>query len=117
DLTHGVGCDVVLEASGSPAAVEQAVGMLRKRGRLVEFGVFAEKTCLDFSIISDIKELEIVGAHLGLRTYPLAIEYLATGRVRTDKINTHDFPLADWRKAIDVAETREGNAIKVLMTP
>lgn len=117
DLTHGVGCDVVLEASGSPAAVEQAVHMLRKRGRLVEFGVFAEKTCIDFSIISDIKELEIVGGHLGLRTYPLAIEYLAAGLVKTDKINTHDFPLSEWRKAIEVAETREGNAIKVLMTP
>ena len=117
DLTSGVGCDVVLEASGSPAAVEQAVNVLRKRGRLVEFGVFAEKTCIDFSIISDIKELEIVGGHLGLRTYPLAIEYLATGLVKTDKINTHDFPLAEWRRALDVAETREGNAIKVLMTP
>jgi L-iditol 2-dehydrogenase len=117
DLTHGIGCDVVLEASGSPKAVESAVDMLRKRGRLVEFGVFAEKTCIDFSVISDIKELEIVGGHLGLRTYPLAIEYLATGLVKTDKINTHDFPLSEWKKAIEVSEKRLENAIKVIMTP
>lgn len=117
DLTHGIGCDVVLEASGSPKAVESAVDMLRKRGRLMEFGVFAEKACMDFSIISDIKELEIVGGHLGLHAYPLAIEYLAMGLVKTEKINTHDFPLSEWRKALEVAETKEENAIKVTMTP
>jgi len=37
-LTGGIGCDVVLEASGSPKAVVQAVDMLRRGGRLMEFG-------------------------------------------------------------------------------
>lgn len=117
ELTEGVGCDIVLEASGHPAAVEQAIEMLRRRGRLMEFGVFAKKTCIDFSIISDIKELEIIGGHLGAYTYPLAIKYLAEGLVKTDDIVTHDFPLKEWRKAIDTSEKRLENAIKVTMTP
>jgi len=117
DLTSGIGSDVVLEASGHPKAVQQAIDMLRRRGRLMEFGVFAEKTCIDFSIISDIKELEIVGGHLGAYTYPLAIKYLAQGLVKTDKIITHDFSLKDWKKAIETSEKRLENAIKVTMTP
>ncbi len=117
DLTGGLGCDVVLEASGSSAAVEAAVQILRRRGRLMEFGVFAEKTCLDFSIISDIKELEIVGGHLGAYTYPLAIRYLSEGLVKTDRIVTHNFPLEEWKEAIRTAERRTDNAIKVTMTP
>ncbi|GAH25523.1 unnamed protein product, partial [marine sediment metagenome] len=36
DLTDGLGCDVVLEASGASVAVEQAIEMLRRRGRLME---------------------------------------------------------------------------------
>lgn len=117
NLTDGLGCDVVLEDSGSSAAVEQAVEMLRRRGRLMEFGVFAEKTCIDFSIIGDIKELEIIGGHLGFHTYSLAIKCLSEGLVKTDKINTHNFPLRDWRKALETAEKRIDGAIKVTMTP
>jgi len=116
-ITNGLGCDVVLEASGSPKAVEQAIGMLRRRGRLMEYAVFAEKSCIDFSIISDVKELEIVGGHLGAYTYPLAINYLSEGLVKVDDIVTHNFPLKDWKKAIQTAEKRLENAVKVTMTP
>jgi L-iditol 2-dehydrogenase len=117
ELTGGIGCDVVLEASGSPKAVVQSVDMLRRGGRLMEFGVFVEKTSLDWSIISDIKELEIVGGHLGAYAYPMAIKYLAGGLIKTDKIVTHNFPLKDWKKAIETAENHIGNSIKVTMTP
>ena len=117
ELTGGIGCDVVLEASGSPKAVVQSVDMLRRGGRLMEFGVFAEKTSLDWSIISDIKELEIVGGHLGAYAYPMAIKYLAESLIKTDKIVTHNFPLKDWKKAIETAENLLGISIKVTMTP
>ena len=83
----------------------------------MEFGVFSEKTSLDWSIISDIKELEIVGGHLGFNVYPQAIKYLAEGLVKTDKVVTHNFPLKDWRKAIETAENHLENSIKVTMTP
>ena len=117
ELTGGLGCDIVLEASGNPKAVEQAIDMLRRRGRLMEYGVFAEKTCIDFSIISDVKELEIVGGHLGAYAYPLSINYLAQGLVKVDKIITHNFPLKDWEKAIETSGKCLDNAIKVTMTP
>ena len=117
ELTGGIGCDVVLEVSGSPKAVVQSVDMLRRGGRLMEFGVFAEKTSLDWSIISDIKELEIFGGHLGTYAYPMAIKYLRDGLVKTAKVVTHNFPLKDWKKAIETAEKHIGNSIKVTMTP
>ncbi len=117
NLTDGLGCEIVLEASGSPVAVEQAIEMLRRRGKLMEFGVFAEKVCIDFSIIGDIKELEIIGGHLAFHTYPLAIKYLSEGLVKTDKIVTHNLPLKKWREALGTAEKRKGGAIKVTMTP
>ncbi len=117
ELTGGLGCDVVLEASGSPQAVEAAIEMLRRRGRLMEFAVFAKKTCIDLSIISDVKELEIIGGHLGAYTYPLAIKYLNEGLVHTEKIATHNFPLSEWRKAIETSESKKNDAIKVTMTP
>jgi len=113
----GVGCDVVLEAAGSNASVLMAVEMLRRGGRLMEFSVFAENVSFDWSVISDIKELEIIGAHLAFHTYPIAIDLLSRGLITSRGIVTHTFPLRDFKEAIDVAKGRQEGAIKVLMKP
>ena len=113
--TNNIGADVVLEAAGTESAVKQATQMLRKRGRLLVFGVYGEKAAIDWSIISDIKELEIVGGHLAPYLYPVAIRLLSQKLIRYEKIVTHEFPLKDWRKAIETAESREG--IKITMAP
>lgn len=114
---EGIGCDVVLEAAGSNASVRMAVDMLRRGGRLMEFSVFAEEVSFDWSLISDIKELEIIGGHLGFHTYPVAIDLLARGLITGRRIVTHTFPLRDFRRAIDTARDRAQKSIKVLMRP
>ena len=63
DLTEGYGCDVYIEGSGKPAAVEQGLRMIRKLGTFVEFSVMSEKTTVDWTIIGDTKEINIRGSH------------------------------------------------------
>jgi L-iditol 2-dehydrogenase len=116
ELTNGMGCDVVLEVTGNPKGVEMSVDMLRRGGRLMEYGVFTEKPNFDFSIIVD-KELELAGALLGTWAYPQAIKFLTEGLVKTDKIVSHNFPLKDWKKAIETSEKHLDKSIKVTMTP
>ena len=43
-LTEGYGCDVYIEATGHPAAVEQGLQMIRKLGTFVEFSVMRERS-------------------------------------------------------------------------
>lgn len=114
---EGIGCDVVLEAAGNNKSVRAAVDMLRRGGRLMEFSVFAEEVCLDWSIISDIKELEIIGGHLGFHTYAPAIDFLSRGLITSKGIVTAPYPLADFKKAIDISKGAKDGAIKVLMKP
>ncbi len=116
-LTGGYGCDVYIEATGYPEAVPQGLEMLRKLGRMVVFGVFREPATVDWSIIGDRKELDIYGSHLGPYCYPLAIEYIRTGKVRVDRIVTHVFPLSDFRKAFEYSEKGLEGAIKVVLVP
>lgn len=113
----GIGCDVVLEAAGNNKSVKAAVDMLRRGGRLMEFSVFAEDVCLDWSIISDIKELEIIGGHLGFHTYGPAIDFLSKGLITSKGIVTEPYPLADFKNAIDISKGAKDGAIKVLMKP
>ena len=114
-LTDGYGCDVYIEATGSPTGVTQGLGLIRKLGRFVEFSVFGSDTTVDWSIIGDRKELDVRGAHLGPYCYPIAIDLLSRGLVTSKCIVTHDYALQQWDEAIKVANSLD--SIKVLMKP
>ncbi|WP_026046900.1 alcohol dehydrogenase catalytic domain-containing protein [Sphingomonas sp. PAMC 26621] len=114
-LTDGYGCDVYIEATGSPAGVVQGLNLIRRLGRFVEFSVFGSDTTVDWSIIGDRKELDVRGAHLGPYCYPIAIDLLSRGLITSNGIVTHRFPLIQWAEAIAVADSLE--SIKVVLSP
>ncbi len=115
-LTEGYGCDVYIEATGHPAAVQQGLQMIRKLGTFVEFSVMREPVTVDWTIIGDSKELNIHGAHLGPHCYPVAIRMIEQGLMPLDDIVTHRLPLAEFQKGIDlVAAGRD--SIKVTLEP
>jgi len=115
-LSDGYGCDVYIEATGYPAAVEQGLHMIRKLGTFVEFSVMREPVTVDWTIIGDTKELNIHGSHLSPYTYPIAIDMLAKGLLPMDKIMTHQLPLSRFHEGMDlVANGTE--SVKVTLTP
>lgn len=101
ELTGGYGCDVYIEATGAPAAVEQGLHMIRKLGTFVEFSVMREKVTVDWTIIGDSKELNVHGAHLGPHCYPVAIRMLEQNLLPMDEIVTHRLSLQDYQAGID----------------
>jgi len=114
-LTDGYGCDVYIEATGSPAGVVQGLELIRRLGRFVEFSVFGAETTVDWSIIGDRKELDVRGAHLGPYCYPIAIDLLHRGLVTSRGIVTHGYAIEEWDEAIRVANSLD--SIKVLLKP
>ena len=112
-LTDGVGCDVYIEATGHPAAVQQGLDLIRKGGRFVEFSVMSGTSTVDWSIIGDAKEITIVGSQLSPYCFEPTIEGIATGAIPTDGVVTHVFPLSEWKRAFEVAATQD--AIKVVL--
>jgi threonine dehydrogenase-like Zn-dependent dehydrogenase len=116
EMTGGYGCDVYLEGTGAPPAVLQGLNMLRKLGRFVEYSVFKEDVSVDWSIISDDKELDVRGAHLGPNCWPAAIRLIESGRLPLDEICTHQLPLSKFQEGLDlVASGKE--SIKVTLIP
>lgn len=116
DLTDGYGCDVYIEATGHPDAVNQGLQMIRKAGRFVEFSVMARPSSVDWTIIGDSKELNIYGAHLSPGCYPKVIDYLHRGLLRVDGIVTHQLPLDDYLSGIHMVHAGR-DSIKVLLRP
>ena len=116
-LTDGYGCDVYIEATGHPAAVEQGLHMIRKLGTFVEFSVMREPVTVDWTIIGDTKELNIHGAHLGPYCYPIAIDMLHKGLLPMDRIITHRLPLSEAPKGYDIFKEKQEGCIKVFLRP
>jgi erythritol/L-threitol dehydrogenase len=116
DLTDGYGADVYIEGTGHPAAVEQGLNLLRKLGTYVEYGVFGAPATVDWSIISDDKELDIRGAHLGPHTWPAAIRMLESGRLPMTEICTHQLPLSEFQKGLDLVSDGT-SSVKVTLIP
>jgi erythritol/L-threitol dehydrogenase len=116
DLTGGYGADVYLEGTGHPAAVPQGLNLLRKLGTYVEYGVFGSDVTVDWSIISDDKELDVRGAHLGPHCWPAAIRMLESGRLPMDRICTHQIPLDRFQEGLDLVADGT-SSIKVSLIP
>ncbi len=117
EMTDGYGCDTYIEATGHPSSVKQGLEMIRKMGTFVEFSVFGELTTVDWSIISDRKELNLYGAHLSPYSYHSVIKWINDGSLPTEGVITHKFSLDDWKKAFDLAASGADNAIKVAIIP
>ena len=115
-LTGGDGCDVYIEASGSPRSVSQGLESLKNHGRYVQMGVFAEEVKADWNVIGDGKELSIRGSHLSALTFHSVIEGIESGLIKTDGLISHSFELKDWEKAFRTAE-EEPAAMKVMLVP
>ncbi|WP_019819079.1 alcohol dehydrogenase catalytic domain-containing protein [Saccharomonospora saliphila] len=117
ELTDGYGADVYLEGTGATAAVGQGLNLLRKLGTYVEYSVFGSEVTVDWSIISDDKELDVRGAHLGPHCWPAAIKMLENGTIPVADICTHQFGLDEFQKALDLVADTSGASVKVSILP
>jgi 2-desacetyl-2-hydroxyethyl bacteriochlorophyllide A dehydrogenase len=115
-LTGGLGCDVYVEASGSPKSASQGMNVLKNHGRYVQMGVLSDLVTTDWNVIGDGKELTIIGSHLSAKVYPAVIRGIEKGIIKTDGLISHCFKLSDWKKAYETAE-KDPSAVKVMLEP
>ena len=115
-LTGGYGCDVYIEASGSPVSVTQGLNMVCSMGRYVQFGVFAKDVTADWNIIGDTKHMDVIGSHISGHCYKPVMDGMVNGSMKTNGILTHHFKLEDWKAAFEVAE-KDPTAFKVALIP
>lgn len=109
EMTEGYGCDTYIEATGHPASVGQGLSMIRKLGTFVEFGVFAEPATVDWTIVGDRKELDVLGSHLAPHCYPYVIKGIADGTLKTSGVVSSMFPVEEWEKAFEYASGIHGD--------
>ncbi|MEM3716258.1 MAG: NAD(P)-dependent alcohol dehydrogenase [Candidatus Bathyarchaeia archaeon] len=112
ELTNNRGVDVVIEASGSPRALQQALDIVKPGGRIVLVGY----PLVEVPIVVDkilMKELDIIGVHRYANVFPTAIKLVSSGVVDVKSLVTHVFPLERIVEGFNVHMNKTGDPIKV----
>jgi threonine dehydrogenase-like Zn-dependent dehydrogenase len=118
NLLDGSLPDVVIEAVGHKAqALNDAIALVKSDGLILLFGVPPHR-------IDDVDMRAAMWKNLTIRnsihpdyerTFPLAMQWIAEGRVNLSPLITHRFVLADIQKAFDVFRDRTQGASKVVV--
>lgn len=115
-LTYGRGADLVVEASGSSAAIASTVPMVRRLGRIAVIGM-TSRDQISFPWNAAIWKMCTIVFNLstGYTSWEKAIGLIASKKMEVSSLVTHCVPLTEWEKGMAAAES--GEAIKVLLIP
>jgi L-iditol 2-dehydrogenase len=113
----GVGVDLVMECSGAPDAVNQAVYATKRGGRVCLAAFSSDMVPLDAAHVvrNNLYLYGIRGEGRGATRRGLAL--MAQGKISGRPFITHRFSLDDLPQAIETFERRLGDAIKVVVVP
>ena len=100
--------DSVIECSGSPYGVADALAACRKRGHLVELGIIGKEATLPFDNIV-FKELTITSDFASNpRSWARAMKLMAEKKVDLEVMVTDVGPLSDWKEFFEKSMSAEG---------
>lgn len=113
--THGRGPQVLLEMSGHPTAIAQGFTALSNGGTAALLGIPSRP--VEFDLPRDVifKGATLLGIN-GRKMYETwyqVEDFLLSGRINLEPIITHQLPLQDYRRGLDLM--RRGDAVKVVL--
>lgn len=116
DLTERVGAlsagnraDLVIEASGARAAVQQGIELLRRGGRMAVVGLTGQDQIAvswDRMVAKGLSAFFSFGSRQD--DWRKGLDYLARGQVQTQPLITDRLRLEDWPEGFRRLESREG---------
>lgn len=98
----------VVECSGSPYGVEDALKACGKRGHLVALGIIGKSATLSFDHVV-FKELTVTsGFASNPRSWQRAMQLIADKKVDLEAMVSEVAPLRDWKRLFDKSMSAEG---------
>ncbi|MBN9178852.1 MAG: alcohol dehydrogenase catalytic domain-containing protein [Microbacterium sp.] len=98
DLTDGAGPDIVIEATGVPASLENAIRLVGSAGRIVQVGISPRAAQITIKDLTD-KEIDLRGSRNSLGLIPDGLALLARHPGAVAALVTHRFAFEDLEEA------------------
>lgn len=117
ELTDGLGADLVLEAAGGDTALQEALEMTRKGGKISILAFYKGPITADISIAvrNGINIYTVRGE--GRMSVGRSLSLMAQGKITGKPLITHTFPVEEVNEALKTFAERIGGAMKVVVHP
>ena len=115
-LTDGTGVDVAIEAVGNTAAVQAAIGSVRKGGDVVLVGNISPEVVIPLQKVVS-RQITLHGSCASAGEYPRAIELMSSGQIRVKPLISAVGPLTDGLQWFERLYAREQGLMKVVLEP
>jgi 2-desacetyl-2-hydroxyethyl bacteriochlorophyllide A dehydrogenase len=102
--------DVVIEASGSPEALQDAVSRVRPRGRLVLKSTYAGGVTVDLAPVV-VNELTVIGSRCG--RFDAAVAFMQSCPLQLERLVTATYPLDRALEAFE--RSARPDSLKILL--
>lgn len=116
ELDQPRGWDVVIDATGNQAAIQDGLGRVAKAGTFLQFGVsdYATRATIEPYKIYN-QEITITGSMAVLHSYERAAGLFASGVLDPKIFISHRMPLAEYPEALE--QFRSGQGRKIVVEP
>jgi L-iditol 2-dehydrogenase len=115
-LTDGKGANIAVEVVGNTAAVNAAIGSLRKGGALTIVGNLA--ATVDFPLQEVVtRQISVAGSCSSCGEYPACLDMIAKGIINVEALISKVAPLAEGTEWFKRLYSQEEGLMKVILTP
>jgi L-iditol 2-dehydrogenase len=116
DMTHGVGADLVIEASGARSAIGTGIQIVRRLGRIAALGVSGTDNVPIPWDTAMFKACDLMfNFSTTYQSWDRALRLMDMGAVDVKHVITEVKPLADWLSVFSNLE--KGKGIKSMLVP
>ena len=115
--TGGMGADLSIDSTGSPAAIEKAVTLTRAGGRVVLYGIPGKDTSMPAFPVRDIilRQLTVLGGTNNQLAWEPLLSLVAAGRFNVRDMVTAVYPLEKAQEALQTTKNRPDGFIKAVL--
>jgi D-arabinitol dehydrogenase (NADP+) len=110
--------DAVIDATGSLPVLKRSLAFVRYGGKVLWFGVppAGQELSLEPFVIFR-KGLTVLSSFTSVRNSYQALELLSSSRIDVSRLVSHQLPLEEFHRGVEMIEQGQENVLKVLICP
>ncbi|AUI50542.1 alcohol dehydrogenase catalytic domain-containing protein [Arthrobacter crystallopoietes] len=113
-LTRGCGPTLIIEATGAPASLENAIRLVASAGRIVQVGISPRSAAVSMKEVP-FKELDLLGSRNSLNLIPDGLNLLAAHQDQARELMTHRVPFGKLADAFELMRNRTEKVGKIMI--
>lgn len=113
-LTDGEGPSMVIEATGVPVSLENALRAVAAAGRVVQVGISARPTDFPLNLLA-FKEVDVLGSRNSTGLIPESLALISRHPDTVRRLLTHRFPVSELGAAFETMRDRTQRVGKILI--